>query len=176
MIRLKQYYEERQALVGLLGEVVGAEVPANVAAVEVHVKVNEPVGRVCRATALSRQRERARIESQTRQASCRRDSTLPLCGSFGSEDPQCGSGDEVALQIEGIVDGGVHAEETLGRSSGLEALLLALSSSHGLMRILCPIILPEPLLMRTGQSETPERRGVGAQLVGPAISARSPAS
>src|SRR5882757_11401653 len=107
-----------------------------------------------RMPALSRQRERARIESQTRQASCRCDSTLPLCGSFGSEDPQCGSGDEVALQIEGIVDGGVHAEETLGRSSGLEALLLALSSSHGLMRILCPIILPEPLLMPTGQSET----------------------
>jgi hypothetical protein len=72
----------------------------------------------------------------------------------------------VALQIEGIVDGGVHAEETLGRSSRLEALLLALSSSHGLMRILRPIILPEPLLMRTGQSETAERRGVGAQFVG----------
>jgi hypothetical protein len=45
------------------------------------------------------------------------------------------------LQIEGIVNGGVYAEETLGRSSGLEALLLALSSSHGLMRILRPIIL-----------------------------------
>ena len=69
----------------------------------------------------------------------------------------------MALQIEGIVDGGVHAEETLGRSSGLEALLLALSSSHGLMRILYPIIPPEPLLMRTGQSETAERRGVGTQ-------------
>jgi hypothetical protein len=59
----------------------------------------------------------ARTESQTGQASCRCDGTLPLCGSFGSEDPQCGSGDEVALQIEGIVDGGVHAEEALGRSS-----------------------------------------------------------
>jgi hypothetical protein len=68
----------------------------------------------------------------------------------------------VALQVEGIVDGGVHAEETLGRSSRLEALQLALSSSHGLMRILCPIILPEPLLMPTGQSETAEPRGVGA--------------
>ena len=72
----------------------------------------------------------------------------------------------MALQIEGIVDGGVHAEETLGGSSRLEALLLALSSSHGLMRILRPIILPEPLLMWTGQSETAERRGVGAQFVG----------
>src|SRR5205807_9504986 len=51
-------------------------------------------------------------------------------------------------------------------SSRLEALLLALSSSHGLMRILCPIILPEPLLMRTGQSETAECCGVGTQFVG----------
>jgi hypothetical protein len=89
---------------------------------------------------------------------------LPLCGSFGAEDPQCGSGDEVALQIE--VDGGVHAEEALGGSSRIEPLLLALSSPHGLMRILRPIILPKRLLMRTGQSETAERRGVGAQFVG----------
>ena len=66
------------------------------------------------------------------------------------------------LQIEGIVDGGVHAEEALGGSSRLEPLLLALSSPHGLMRILRPIILPKRLLMRTGQSETAERRGVGA--------------
>ena len=34
-----QYYEERQALVGVLGEVVGAEVPANVVAEEVQVEV-----------------------------------------------------------------------------------------------------------------------------------------
>jgi hypothetical protein len=58
---------------------------------------------------------------------------LPLCGSFGSEDPQSGSGDEVALKVEVVVDGGVHAEEALGGSSRLEALLLALSSSHCLM-------------------------------------------
>ena len=91
---------------------------------------------------LSRQRQRAYIESQTRQASCRCDSTLPLCGSFGSEDPQCGSGDEVALKVEVVVDGGVHTEEALGGSSRLEALLLALLSSLGLMRILRPIVLP----------------------------------
>jgi hypothetical protein len=34
------------------------------------------------------------------------------------------------------------------------------------MRILRPIVLPKTLLMPTGQSQTPERRGVGAQLVG----------
>src|SRR3984893_215798 len=84
--------------------------------------------------------ERA-LRAKTRQASCRCDRTLPVRGSFGSEFPQRGSGDEVALKVEGVVNGGVHAEEALGGSSRLEALLLALSSSHGLMRILCPIIL-----------------------------------
>src|SRR5271166_2323510 len=34
------------------------------------------------------------------------------------------------------------------------------------MRILRPIVFPKPLLMLAGQSQTPERRGVGAQLVG----------
>src|SRR5215467_6708836 len=34
------------------------------------------------------------------------------------------------------------------------------------MRVFGSIILPQPLLMRTGQSQTPECAGVGAQLVG----------
>jgi hypothetical protein len=41
-----------------------------------------------------------------------------------------------ALKVEGIVDGGMHAEEALGGSRRLEALHLALSSSHRLMRLL----------------------------------------
>jgi hypothetical protein len=57
------------------------------------------------------------LKAKTCQASCRYDSTLPLYGSFGSEFPQCGSGDEVALKVEGIVNGGVHAKEALGGSS-----------------------------------------------------------
>jgi hypothetical protein len=87
-----------------------AEIPGRGCQLDLH-------GAQLNGRALSRQRERACIESQTRQASCRCDSTLPLCGSLGSEDPQCGSGDEVALQIEGIVAGGMHAQETLGGSS-----------------------------------------------------------
>jgi hypothetical protein len=75
------------------------------------------------------------LRAKARQASCRCDGILPLCGSFGPEDPQCGSGDEVALQIEGIVDGGVHTEEALGGSSRLEPLQLALASSDCLMCI-----------------------------------------
>jgi hypothetical protein len=34
---------------------------------------------------------------------------------FGSEDPQRRPGDEMALMVERIVDGGVHVEEALGR-------------------------------------------------------------
>jgi hypothetical protein len=40
----------------------------------------------------------------------------------------------MALKVEGIVDGGMHAEEPLGGSSRFEALHLALSSSHRLMQ------------------------------------------
>jgi hypothetical protein len=72
----------------------------------------------------------------------------------------------VALKVEGVVNRTVHAEKALGGSSRLEPLQLALASSDCLMRILRPIVLPKTLLMPTGQSQTPERSGVGAQLVG----------
>ena len=58
----------------------------------------------------------------------------------------------MALKIEVIVDSGMHAEEALGGSSRFEPLHLALSSSHHLMRVFGPIVPPEPLFMRTGQS------------------------
>jgi hypothetical protein len=70
----------------------------------------------------------------------------------------------VALQVEAVVNRSVHAEEALGRSKRLEALQLALASSHCLMRVFCPIVIPQPLLMRTGQPETPERRGEAGPL------------
>jgi len=45
------------------------------------------------------------------------DRIAPLCSSFGSEYPQGGSRDEVALRVERVVDRAVHAEEALGGSS-----------------------------------------------------------
>src|ERR1700757_4673875 len=50
--------------------------------------------------------------------------------------------------------------------SRLEALQLALASSHRLMRVLRAVILAQPLLVPAGQAQTAERRGVGAQLIG----------
>jgi hypothetical protein len=41
----------------------------------------------------------------------------------------------MALNVEGVVDGGVHAEKALCGASRFESLHLVLSSSHRLMRI-----------------------------------------
>jgi len=47
-------------------------------------------------------------------------------------------------KVKGVVNGGMHAEEALGRSSRLESLLLALSSPYRLMGILGAIVFAEP--------------------------------
>ena len=47
----------------------------------------------------------------------------------------------MALKIEGVVNGGVHIEKTLGGASRLEPLHFALSSSRRLMRVLGSIVL-----------------------------------
>ena len=94
------------------------------------------------------------------------DSTFPLRLGVGSKSSQGGSGDEVALEVEGIVDGGMHVEKALGGSRRLEPLHFALASSHCLMQIFGAIISSQALLMRAAQSQTPECRSVGAQLVG----------
>jgi hypothetical protein len=55
------------------------------------------------------------------------------------------------LKVEIIVDGGMHGQEALGRSSRFEALHLVLSSSHHLMRVFGSIVPPEPLFIGAGQ-------------------------
>src|SRR5262249_1590965 len=57
------------------------------------------------------------LKAEARNTSHHCDGILPLRSRFGSEDPQGGSGDEVALKVEGVVNRAVHAEETLGGSS-----------------------------------------------------------
>src|SRR5215469_15055826 len=57
-----------------------------------------------------------------------------------AEDPQRRARDEMALEVAGVVDGGVHGQKTLGGASRLEPLHFALSPSHRLMRILRPIV------------------------------------
>ena len=101
--------------------------------------------------ALSRQRRRYASRAKTGQASCGCDSALPLRGSIGSEFSQRGSGDEMALKIEGIVDGGMHTQEALRGARRLESLHLALSPSQRLMRVLGSIVVPDPLFVRAPQ-------------------------
>ena len=71
-------------------------------------------------------------------SSCGRAFPYPEC--FGAKALESGSIFEMTLNVEGIVDGGVDVEESLGGSGRLESLHLSLTSSHGLMRVLRPII------------------------------------
>ena len=98
--------------------------------------------------------------------SCRGSSVVPLRCGFRSEDPQRRPGDEMALKIEGVVHGRMDIEEALGGSSRFKALHLALSSSYHLVRVLGPIVLPEPLLMVARQPDVPDGSTVRAQLIG----------
>src|ERR1700758_2303791 len=41
----------------------------------------------------------------------------PLIRRLGSEDPERRARDEMALKVEGVVNGGMHAEEALGGAS-----------------------------------------------------------
>src|SRR3981081_3165263 len=66
--------------------------------------------------ALSRQLSTSQEGARSNQVSCC-DGILPLRRRFGSEGPQRGPGDEVALKIERVVDGGMDTEEALRGSS-----------------------------------------------------------
>jgi hypothetical protein len=57
------------------------------------------------------------LRAKTRQTSYRGDGILPRRSGFGSEDPQCGARDEVALKGEGVVNRTVDAQKALGGSS-----------------------------------------------------------
>src|SRR5271169_3747704 len=72
----------------------------------------------------------------------------------------------MALEVEGVVDGGVDAEKPLCGAGRFEALHFPLPPSHDLVRVLGTIVHPQPLLLTAGQMELPERGGIGAQLVG----------
>jgi hypothetical protein len=57
----------------------------------------------------------------------------------------------MALEVEGVVDGRMHAEKALCGGRRLQPLHFALASSHRLMRSLRSIVLSEPLLVEAAQ-------------------------
>ena len=70
-----------------------------------------------------------------------------------SEDAEGGSGHEMLLDVEIIVDGGVCGEEPLSRSLRLELLLFSFSSSDGGVRVFGSIVGAHPARAVTfGQS------------------------
>jgi len=96
----------------------------------------------------------------------RRGGGSPRLERFISEDAECVAGDEMALDVEGIVNGGVNGQESLGRSRRFESLHLAFASSRRLMRILSPIVPPKALLVASRQ---PHHVGEGMHENGEAI-------
>ena len=72
----------------------------------------------------------------------------------------------MALEVEGVLDGGVDAEKPLCGADRFEPLHFPLPPSHDLVRVLGTIVHPQPLLVTAGQMELSERGGIGAQLVG----------
>lgn len=57
--------------------------------------------------------------------------------------PKAGPGDQVWLEVEGVVDRIVAGEEPLGGTLGFEPLLLAFSSSDDEAGVFGAIVLPQ---------------------------------
>ena len=72
----------------------------------------------------------------------------------------------MALDVEGVVDGGVHlTEERWADPGDLKRCILRSRRRGRLVRILSPIVLAQALLMASGQSNFGLCRAVGAQFV-----------
>src|SRR6266852_9571732 len=89
---------------------------------------------------------------------------VPLLPGLGSEDAQRWAGDQMALNIECVVDGGMQGEEALSRSCGLEPLHLSLASADRLVRNFRPVVLPQASLVVRRQTKLRERRCIDRNL------------
>ena len=56
------------------------------------------------------------------------------------------------MQVDGVLNGGVHSEKMLGGASRLEPVHFALALSHCLMPVFRPIVIPQPLLLLADRS------------------------
>ncbi len=77
----------------------------------------------------------------------------------------CLASDQMTLDIEGVVDGGVGGEKPLRRSWWLEALHPSFSLPNRQMRILSPIVTPCAGEMFLGHTKIAQCSTVGGQLV-----------
>jgi hypothetical protein len=68
----------------------------------------------------------------------------------------------MSLDVEDVVNGGVDRDEALGRAGRFEAVHLAFSSPHRLVRILCPVVCTQTLIVPPRESDQLQRRAVGS--------------
>ncbi|SMF64054.1 hypothetical protein SAMN02982917_3277 [Azospirillum oryzae] len=95
---------------------------------------------------------------------------LPVGDGLRPKGAQSTAGDQVALKAEGVVDGGVQRDETLGRAWRLEALHLPFASPERLTRDFGPVVLAPAVFMVRRQTDLTKRSLRGAQLVGGVVS------
>ena len=62
---------------------------------------------------------------------------------IGSEGSECFAANEMTFGVEGVVNGGVGGEKSLGGWLGFETQHLSLSSSNRQVRVLHPIVLSQ---------------------------------
>jgi hypothetical protein len=82
--------------------------------------VHEEIGQ---AGAVTRT-ELGRWQFGSLSVSSRRGGGSPRLERFISEDAECVAGDEMALDVEGIVNGGVNGQESLGHPGDLNRCIL----------------------------------------------------
>ena len=85
--------------------------------------------------------------------------------SCRTEAVESGTREEMSLDVEDVVNGGVDRDEALGRASRFEALHLALSSTHWLVRVFRPVIGTQSLVVPPREPDKLQRRAVGSEFV-----------
>ena len=71
----------------------------------------------------------------------------------------------MALDVKGVVDGGVDRQEPLGGSRRLKPLLFSFASSNRLVRVFSAIVCPQSLIMDRGQPLFTDGDDIGFELV-----------
>jgi len=91
----------------------------------------------------------------------------PLGIGFGAEASKRGAADQMSLEVEGVVDGGMGGEESLGGRLALEELHLPFASSDRQVGILDPIVLTEPSgSVDLIQAQLAKRGSIRSQAIG----------
>lgn len=86
--------------------------------------------------------------------------SIPLRDGGSSEVSHCASGDQVSLDIEGVVDCAVGGNETLRLALRLEPLHFSFSSSDKEMRVFSPIVISQSTRLVALQAAQISQRGL----------------